>query len=160
MLGHHESRKIVLCGEVEHEVFGKPMQTGDYRALDDNKETDPSSSLSSEDDDDDGGVAVGNSGIPMSPTGPQQNTANDMTPQQLGRLRAANREKVRQAARRGAVFGFTVKAGGAEDNAERRSLLDIAMPLQRKVEAVQGGRIVEASFAKGEWGVRWKDRQT
>jgi hypothetical protein len=59
-----------------------------------------------------------------------------------GQRKAEEREKVRQAARRGCAFGFTVP-----DEAEKR-----------KCEAVMKGVVVESSFAKGEWGVRWRER--
>ena len=66
-----------------------------------------------------------------------------------GMRRARQREMVRQAARRGVAFGFLLRPGGvAEEGSIRR----------RRVEAVQGGRVVESSFAKGEWGVRWRER--
>ncbi|KAH7380172.1 hypothetical protein BKA66DRAFT_420058 [Pyrenochaeta sp. MPI-SDFR-AT-0127] len=59
-----------------------------------------------------------------------------------GQKRADEREMVRKAARRGCAFGFTVE-GEAE---------------KRKCEAVMKGVVVEASFAKGEWGIRWREK--
>jgi hypothetical protein len=59
-----------------------------------------------------------------------------------GQRRADEREMVRKAARRGCAFGFIVP-----DEAEKR-----------KCEAVMKGVVVEASFAKGEWGIRWRER--
>ncbi|KAF9874223.1 hypothetical protein CkaCkLH20_08206 [Colletotrichum karsti] len=56
-----------------------------------------------------------------------------------GQRRAHEREMVRCAARRGVVFGFAV---GEE---------------RRKCEAVMQGKVVEPSFAKGDWGVRWRE---
>jgi hypothetical protein len=49
------------------------------------------------------------------------------------------REEARRAARRLVNFGF--RSQGVEED--------------REVEAVQDGKVVETSFAKGEWGVRW-----
>ncbi|KAF2133396.1 hypothetical protein P153DRAFT_363592 [Dothidotthia symphoricarpi CBS 119687] len=60
-----------------------------------------------------------------------------------GQRRADEREMVRKAARRGCAFGFTVE-GETE---------------KRKCEAVMKGVVVESSFAKGEWGVRWRERE-
>ncbi|KAI0852596.1 hypothetical protein F5Y00DRAFT_273167 [Daldinia vernicosa] len=54
-----------------------------------------------------------------------------------GQRRAQQREMVRNAARRGVVFGFA------------------AAP--RKCEAVMRGKVVEPSFAKGDWGIRWRE---
>lgn len=59
-----------------------------------------------------------------------------------GQRRADEREMVRKAARRGCAFGFTVE--GEEE--------------KRKCEAVMKGVVVEASFAKGEWGIRWREK--
>jgi len=59
-----------------------------------------------------------------------------------GQRRADEREMVRRAARRGVAFGFA--GGDGEEN--------------RKCEAVMKGLIVEASFAKGEWGIRWREK--
>lgn len=49
------------------------------------------------------------------------------------------REEARRAARRLVNFGW--KSQGVEED--------------RGVEAVQDGKVVESSFAKGEWGIRW-----
>jgi hypothetical protein len=49
---------------------------------------------------------------------------------------------VRKAARRGCAFGFVVDGAGE----------------RRKCEAVMKGVVVEASFAKGEWGIRWREK--
>jgi hypothetical protein len=49
------------------------------------------------------------------------------------------REEARRAARRLVNFGF--RSQGIEED--------------RGVEAVQDGQVVETSFAKGEWGIRW-----
>jgi hypothetical protein len=61
-----------------------------------------------------------------------------------GQRRADEREMVRKAARRGCAFGFVVDGAG---DGERR-----------KCEAVMKGVVVEASFAKGEWGIRWREK--
>jgi hypothetical protein len=58
-----------------------------------------------------------------------------------GQRRAEEREMVRKAARRGCAFGFAVE--GEEG--------------KRKCEAVMKGNVVESSFAKGEWGIRWRE---
>lgn len=56
-----------------------------------------------------------------------------------GQRRAHEREMVRCAARRGVVFGFLV---GDE---------------RVKCEAVMHGKVVEPSFVKGDWAVRWRE---
>ena len=98
-----------------------------------------------------------------------------LTSQQRGLFKAREREMVRQAARRGVAFGFEVEVGvEGEDNVERRKMEGRKREdgnkggkegegkkvegkvVRRKVECVQGGRVVESSFARGEWGVRWR----
>ena len=60
------------------------------------------------------------------------------TKRQAGQQRAAQREMVRRAARRGVIFGLDQESNG------------------RKCEVVQHGRVVEPSFAKGDFNVRWR----
>ncbi|RYO77951.1 hypothetical protein DL762_008953 [Monosporascus cannonballus] len=60
-----------------------------------------------------------------------------------GLRRAQQEEMVRSAARRGVAFGFVV--GGT------------AKGTRRKCEAVMLGKVVEPSFAKGDWGIRWRE---
>lgn len=59
-----------------------------------------------------------------------------------GQRRARHREMVRCAARRGVVFGFC--EGDSDDK-------------KRKCEAVMLGKVVEPSFAKGDWSIRWRE---
>ncbi|PVI06103.1 hypothetical protein DM02DRAFT_34525 [Periconia macrospinosa] len=64
-----------------------------------------------------------------------------------GQRRADEREMVRRAARRLVAFGTSAGAPGvAAGDGEKR-----------KCEAVMKGVVVEASFAKGEWGIRWRE---
>jgi hypothetical protein len=63
-----------------------------------------------------------------------------------GLQRAHEREMVRCAARRGIAFGFVVREGPADGQEERR-----------KCEAVMQGKVVESSFAKGNWSIRWRE---
>ncbi|KAF2445126.1 hypothetical protein P171DRAFT_431876 [Karstenula rhodostoma CBS 690.94] len=56
-----------------------------------------------------------------------------------GKRRAEEKEMVKRAARRGVAFGLS--------NGEEK----------RKCEAVMKGVVVESSFAKGEWGIRWRE---
>lgn len=145
------------CEEVEREVFEKGRR-GSGEGVDEQGEhrgesgVEPSSQNSSDDDDDDSGGGVRLSGdtetkdATTTTTEPKQGERKPLTPQAYGLRRAREREQVRQAARRGVAFGFRLESGGDDGGGEER----------RRVEAVQNGRVVEASFAKGEWGVRWK----
>ncbi|KAJ4330552.1 hypothetical protein N0V95_010037 [Ascochyta clinopodiicola] len=67
-----------------------------------------------------------------------------------GQRRADQREMVRKAARRGCAFGFLTEGDDGVRGGEKGE--------RRKCEAVMKGVVVEASFAKGEWGVRWREK--
>ncbi|KAF9767624.1 hypothetical protein IL306_015184 [Fusarium sp. DS 682] len=58
-----------------------------------------------------------------------------------GQKRAKEREMTKCAARRGVVFGFAVNDDGEK----------------RLCEAVMAGKVVEPSFAKGDWAIRWRE---
>lgn len=64
-----------------------------------------------------------------------------------GLRKARQREMVRCAARRGVVFGFTVGKDKGDEGQDTR----------KKCEAVMLGKVVEPSFAKGDWSVRWRE---
>lgn len=99
-----------------------------------------------------------------------------------GQKRADERESVRCAARRLCAFGV-VDDGQIGDNDARdkgakgkgkgkgkekekgRSAVSVdddsderrRQERRKKCEAVMSGNVVEASYAKGEWGVRWRE---
>lgn len=90
-----------------------------------------------------------------------QEDATPDTRRQEGQRRADEREKVRRAARRAVVFGFPVdppetnqgksktKGGDKEPAAEEAP--------RRMCEAVMNGKVVDPSFAKGNWSIRWRE---
>ena len=86
---------------------------------------------------------------------------NQVEKMNLGKLKAERREKVRRAARRGCVFGFDLNNNGRSSSrggiASELKKDKFGGGSRRKCEALQNGRVVEPSFAKGEWGVRWRD---
>lgn len=131
-------------------------------------DVEPAPSDDSQNDEDDHDGNSGGVPLPLPPPSstklpPRPNPPNqtNQTSHSHGLQRAKQREQVRQAARRGVAFGFPIttddgsgvegkdtdKGRGGGEGGEGR----------RKVDAVQGGRVVEASFAKGEWGVRWRE---
>lgn len=61
-----------------------------------------------------------------------------------GQKKARQREMVRCAARRAVVFGLVVGDGPGEED-------------RKKCEAVMNGKVVEPSFAKGSWSIRWRE---
>ncbi|KAL8700869.1 MAG: hypothetical protein Q9201_005215 [Fulgogasparrea decipioides] len=130
--------KIVNCSEVETLVFARSQDSEDAEAGATAREEGESSCDDSSSEDDDGGGAL----LPATNVIHGSNKlerVDERDPRKKGMQKARQREMVRQAARRGVAFGFSV------DGEERRF-----------VEAVQRGRVVESSFAKGEWGVRWR----
>lgn len=74
--------------------------------------------------------------------GASSETAAAGSPKKGGGDHQDGREEARRAARRLVNFGW--RSQGVEED--------------RAVEAVQDGKVVEASFAKGEWGIRWAGR--
>lgn len=165
--------RIVLCGDVGRRTtvsWGEDAATASKDGGDgldgcnsDNDQCDhfqrTSGGNDNEDDHDDeddseGGVSLARNTTTHSPKAGADSTAPReimADPRLRGMQRAKHREKVRQAARRGVAFGFFksgVAAKGAGEGEERR--------VRTRVEAVQAGRVVEASFAKGEFGVRWR----
>ncbi|KAF5002449.1 hypothetical protein FDECE_10635 [Fusarium decemcellulare] len=71
-----------------------------------------------------------------------QETDEMLEKRREGQKRAKEREMTKCAARRGVVFGFTV------DNVDDP---------KRLCEAVMAGKVVEPSFAKGDWAIRWRE---
>ena len=136
--------RVVTCGEVERVIFPKGAEHNNEdlptsKAVDDMDQDATGHDGAEASDNSDGGVPVSS---PRSPTEVSVDLHTDSRVR--GMQRAKDREMVRQAARRGATLGFF------SWDADRDGV-----PL--KVEAVQNGKIVEASFAKGEWGVRWRN---
>ncbi|KAK5160217.1 hypothetical protein LTR04_004755 [Oleoguttula sp. CCFEE 6159] len=89
-----------------------------------------------------------------------------------GQRRAEEREMVRRAARRGCAFGLLDLNWGKEDShgstkkskGKSRKATDGedgdgggGQETRRKCEAVMNDIVVEASFAKGDWGIRWRE---
>lgn len=67
-------------------------------------------------------------------------SSGDDTADKQNSVPSDGREEARRAARRIVAFGW--QSQGVEED--------------RPVQAVQVGKEVETSFAKGEWGLRWR----
>lgn len=97
-----------------------------------------------------------------------EESADDLEKRRHGAKRAEERETIRRAARRGIVFGFEVpkreslgtkskakpKARGKDDGGEDAQASSTEI---RKCEALMNGMVVEPSFAKGNWAIRWRE---
>jgi hypothetical protein len=79
-----------------------------------------------------------------------------------GQRRVKEKEMVKCAARRGVVFGFAIDQGKEEPLTGNRGPISENGPdknsgRRKKCEAVMNGQVVEPSFAKGNWGIRWRE---
>ncbi|KAF7560117.1 hypothetical protein G7046_g4038 [Stylonectria norvegica] len=75
-----------------------------------------------------------------------------------GQSRARQRETVRCAARRLVAFGVAVESDSGQMAMKKRGKEEKPQePQIRKCEAVMGGKVVESSFAKGDWSIRWRE---
>ncbi|ORY68597.1 uncharacterized protein BCR38DRAFT_334471 [Pseudomassariella vexata] len=75
-----------------------------------------------------------------------EETEEMLEKRRVGQRRAKEREMVRCAARRGVVFGFVLGEGRVDEEEKKRLC-----------EAVMVGKVVEPSFAKGDWAIRWRE---
>ena len=95
--------------------------------------------------------------------GNQERTSEDQDMKERrdeGQKRAEEREMVRRAARRGVVFGFVDTAGHERTTAHAERQADgggVELGTRRKCEALMNGGLVEPSFAKGNWTLRWRE---
>lgn len=147
-----DRRNMITIDEIEAIVFDRKV--ADAKASDDHKEYEAEEDPYATDEEIPSGDLQGK---PPNPTGP-----GSAEKRQEGQKRAEEREIVRRAARRAVVFGFPVDQveGVPKDNtskttADQRASADEAP--QRKCEAVMNGHIVEPSFAKGNWSIRWRE---
>ena len=141
-VGDGSEGKVVGCGEVEREVFGG-RDGGTGIEEDEGMKAYVGNDDDDNDDDESGGVPLPSSSTSTAitsalPTTQADGNGEGLSSQQRGIRKAKEREMVRQAARRGVAFGFEIEGS------------------RRKVDCVREGRVVESSFAKGEWGVRWR----
>ncbi|KAK0784465.1 hypothetical protein LTR02_006642 [Friedmanniomyces endolithicus] len=94
----------------------------------------------------------------------------DETPEMLakrreGQKRAEEKEMVKCAARRAVAFGLLVDAPAEEHGKKRGSKKghdqgaeeSAPQKVTRKCEALVQGQVVEPSFAKGDWSIRWRE---
>jgi hypothetical protein len=95
-----------------------------------------------------------------------EETAGDAMKRHEGQKRADEREMVRRAARRGIVFGFEteipveeiVRKKGKKKHTEDDAAAVEDSVRRRKCEALMQGSVVEPSFAKGNWSIRWREQ--
>ncbi|KAI9650286.1 hypothetical protein NHQ30_000299 [Ciborinia camelliae] len=97
-----------------------------------------------------------------------QELASDLQKKLDGQKQAEEREMVRRAARRAVVFGFIVEQPPEKVPSQPSKGLKhkksnswgenvVKEPTRRKCEALMKGSVVEPSFAKGNWSIRWRE---
>lgn len=109
---------------------------------------------------------IGESSLPSE----SQSTADvDLRKRKEGHRRADQREMIRRAARRLIVFGCEQKRHDRRDNHPKKPNKrttkgstagdqEVAEEtVRRKCEALMNGIVVEPSFAKGNWAIRWRE---
>lgn len=80
-----------------------------------------------------------------------------------GQQRAEERELVRNAARRAVAFGIWTQCATPESAAKQgekgreRAQNESERRRKRKCEALMSGQVVEPSFAKGDWEIRFRE---
>lgn len=78
-----------------------------------------------------------------------------------GQKRAEEKETVKCAARRAVAFGLLVdppeQGGKRGKKGKSDESLEIPKQVRRKCEALMNGQVVEPSFAKGDWSIRWRE---
>ena len=100
----------------------------------------------------------------------KEETAEELQKRKAGQRRAEEREMVRRAARRACAFGLKLKGWDESATKEDSKGKGKRHKIQgtedgestisegrRKCEAVMSGVVVESSFAKGEWAIRWRE---
>ncbi|EXJ58802.1 hypothetical protein A1O7_06232 [Cladophialophora yegresii CBS 114405] len=95
----------------------------------------------------------------------QSETAEELEKRMEGQQRAEQREMVRRAARRGVVFGFAVDSSEQDRQGQHATAATTVegrndgseSETRRKCEALMNGSVVEPSFAKGNWAIRWRE---
>lgn len=73
-----------------------------------------------------------------------------------GQKRAENRELARNAARRAVAFGLWVDSIDRGSKRERKDGEESERTL-KVCEALMNGTVVDPSFAKGDWEIRWRE---
>lgn len=113
-----------------------------------------------EDSDSDQGVSLSSS----EPAGKPQAVLEGDQKRLAGQKKADEREMVRRSARRAVVFGFPVQAEAASLTTPAKSkkgskamIAPEELPTRRYCEALMNGKLVDPSFAKGNWSIRWRD---
>lgn len=179
VFGRRKNRKSRVIGAKEG---GDQWKSVDMESSDEERQQDTSED--EEDEEDEGGASLAvKTGARVRPPQPEsdvngsiggergraekiEETAGDAMRRHEGQKKAEEREMVRRAARRGVVFGFETdsvaeegpRKKGKKKHIDEANGNDDVQPRRRKCEALMQGSVVEPSFAKGNWSIRWRER--
>lgn len=148
-----DHRNVITCDEIERIAFDRKTEATVAEQTDEG--------FGSENDD----LIVGAEGDEKSADeSSDARKADALEKQKAGNKRAKEREMVRRAARRAVVFGFPVDQAEAErpqsrgKNASKEEQEGPPEDIpRRKCEALMSGHVVEPSYAKGNWSIRWRE---
>ncbi|RKF54678.1 hypothetical protein OnM2_095030 [Erysiphe neolycopersici] len=163
-----EHRTIVWCSEIQALVFGHQFNQ--------TKRKNSEFSVTQIDMENWKSDEMENKNIEPNPI---RDDLSEVEKSEQGRQRAKEREMVRRAARRGVVFGFTIKNETARTHEKGKKFTkakrdtgicdkskndegvtrDESEEIVGMCEAVMTSDaiVVEPSFAKGDWGIRWRE---
>lgn len=135
-----DKRLIITCDEIENIVFDREPSP-DLKQISSSKTSGTNDSIVNESDThvDQGGRQV-------------KSVEAEAIKRAKGQRRAEEREIVRRAARRAVVFGLAMESETSPDYEN-----DLEAPVRRKCEAIMNGQVVEPSYAKGDWAIRWRE---
>lgn len=157
-------------------VDPKPPGSGAVNQDDSSSEDDSPSDFSM--DEDVGGVSINDhirlpqstAEVNFSAEGGERgrNEKIEETPEMLrlrreGQKRAEEKEQVKRCARRAVVFGLTIDNEEAPVRAKQSKRKgpeandNYSAQVVKKCEALMQGSVVEPSFAKGDWSIRWRE---
>lgn len=86
-----------------------------------------------------------------------EETSDMLQKRREGQKRAEDLELIKRAARRAVVFGMLVEADNAPTGRKSRVDQEQQTQVRKKCEALMSGKVVEPSFAKGDWSIRWRE---
>jgi len=148
-----DHRIVITCDEIERIAFDRKTEA----PVPDQIEED----FESENDDPPASIEVNEKSADETA---EAHKADSLEKQKAGNKRAREREMVRRAARRAVVFGFPLdeaepvrpqSRGKGASKANQETLPEDAP--RRKCEALMNGQVVEPSYAKGNWSIRWRE---
>lgn len=148
-----DHRIVITCDEIERIAFDRKIEAAVPGQVDEDFESDNDDLPTSMEVDEKSADETA-----------EAHKADALEKQKAGNKRAREREMVRRAARRAVVFGFPLDQAESErpqsrgkgaSKANQEALPEDAP--RRKCEALMNGQVVEPSFAKGNWSIRWRE---